>query len=178
MSFILACVLCVAAIPVSAFADTVSADDLFGVIVDADGNVVEYLLMPRVDVYVNDVYTIPSGGYIRTYQYTTTQDFLFGFATTDVDRQTHITEPYRDFELWIEISNNLGNSRATLSQYPYEISIGGPGYTVPGGSTMCLTTDTNAKYCNGKLVNKSADSATVRLIVIRNFDYDDIPNLW
>ncbi len=46
LSLVLACIICLAAIPSAAFADMVSTDELFGVITDAEGNVVEYLKMP------------------------------------------------------------------------------------------------------------------------------------
>lgn len=51
LSLVLACVLCVAAMPISAFADTVTTDGLFGVIVDAEGNVVETLPNYNINKY-------------------------------------------------------------------------------------------------------------------------------
>ncbi len=182
LSFILACVLCVAAITVSAFADTVSADDLFGVIHDADGNVVEYLPMPKTDVYVNNIHVIPAGGRIITYQYTTTQTFLFGFATTNENKTEYITEPSRDFEISLEGSNTLGSgNRVTLYNQVYYYSTGkDPKYFGPGFGIAYepFLLDTTYLYCNGKLVNTSSSSATVRLIVARNYDDNVMEELW
>ena len=174
MSFILACVLCVALIPSSAFADTVPADDLFGVIVDADGNVVEYLQMPRGDTYVNKIYTIPSGHSLISLQYSLTQSFLFGYATTDYDKKTFITEPYSSFEMCIELSNTVGGgNRVILNDYIYRDTLGGPGYGTVGASIYCGSDQTNYKYCNGKLVNKSSFATTVRIVVVRDYDWDN-----
>ena len=173
----MACVLCVAAMPISAFADTVTTDDLFGVIVDAEGNVVETLPMPRA-TYLNSVFVIPAGGSLITYQYEPLKSFLFGLATTDVDCQTRITEPYRDFELSVEASDKIGgNNRVSLGAHPVKYSTGGPGYDDPG---MCIMVPEDGKYFryyNGKVVNKSSLSATVRIFVVLSFTNDDIINL-
>lgn len=170
-SLILACILCFAAIPASAFADMVSADELFGVILDADGNIVEYLQMPRGDVYVNSIKSIPAGGSLITLQYTTTQDFLFGFSPKDLDRQTFIVEPDRSFEMSIELSNTIGSgNRETYKNYIPEYWSGLSGKILQADYIICKTDDTNYAYCNGKLVNLKSESLTLRIIIIRNPD--------
>lgn len=184
MSFILACVLCVALIPASAFADTDSTDDLFGVILDAEGNVVEYLQKARIDTYVNEVYVIPAGGSIITYQYTTTQNFLFGYATTAKRNSlnepiTYITELYRTFELSIELSNTLGGGgRVTMNGAPKISGSVDPEFCYFGDQLMHHPTDDDYMYCNGKIVNTSQSSATIRLIAARNFNEDEKWVLW
>lgn len=80
ISAFLACVLNLTCTSVAAFAKTevtasastsapvptyehveVFDDTPFGVIIDANGNIVENIMMTRAD-YVNNVYTIPAGG--------------------------------------------------------------------------------------------------------------------
>lgn len=174
LSLILACVLCFTAIPVSAFADTVSTDDLFGVILDADGNVVEYLPMPKGDTYVNKVFVIPAGGNIISLQYTTTQNFFFGYSTRDYDKKTTITNPNCSFDMCIELSNTLGGGNRVI--YMDHISknplIGADSLTA-ADSIYLGSDETYYNYCNGKIVNTSSVSATVRIVVVRDFNWDN-----
>ncbi len=116
---------------------------------------------------------------MTTLQYTTTQSFIFGLATTDVDTETYITEPYRTFEVSIELSDTLGGgNRVPFNKNITKYSTDGPGYTSKGTSIMYNVDDDYRDYCNGKIVNKSSGSATVRIIVVRNFDINDVIDLW
>lgn len=73
---------------VTSFADTnpISGEDTssmeFGVICDAEGNVIERLPMART-MYVDRVMTIPAGGYYRSYWYKPAYYFNAGFLAKD-----------------------------------------------------------------------------------------------
>lgn len=108
LSLILACVMCFSVMSVSVFAETAATDDLFGVILDADGNVVECLVMPR-DIYLDQIYTIPAGGKLITYQYEPTDCFTFGFKTYDKNGVT-ITEPNSWIQYTVEMTNTIGDA--------------------------------------------------------------------
>ena len=77
LSLILACAFFLTVMPITSFANAQTADNIFGVITDSEGNVVEVLIMPLA-TYVNSVYTIPANGNLITYQYEPTD--LLHFA--------------------------------------------------------------------------------------------------
>lgn len=74
LSLVLALTLFVVAMPISALADTASTDYLFGVIVDAEGNIVERLPMSRA-TYVNSIITIQPEHTFISYQYLVKDNF-------------------------------------------------------------------------------------------------------
>ena len=119
-----------------------------------------------------------------SYQYTTTQDFFFGVAFTAqrnsrTDPIRYITEPYRDFELSIELSNTLGSgNRITMDGTPISCSFGGPQFDFVGDKVQYFAANAKYKYCNGKLENKSDYSATVRVLVVRNFNAEEDYLIW
>lgn len=156
ISLILACVLCIAAIPVTAFADVQTNDNLFGVIIDAEGNVVEVLPMPRT-TYVNSIYTIPAGGSIISYQYEPSESFQFGFVNTDHNKNV-ITDSRCTFKLSIETSDSIGPDGKVLW---HSTNVNA------NGASIFLKVDNNTRrYCNGVLKNTSSYSAKVRIFVI------------
>lgn len=155
ISLILACVLCVIAIPVVSFAETQTTNDLSGVIIDAEGNVVEVLPMPRT-TYVNSIYTIPPGGSFISYQYEPSDSFQFGFVNTDHNKNV-ITDSRCTFYMAAETSNSIGADGKTLW---------GSGSFNSNGASMYLKVNSNRRYFNGVLKNTSSYSAKVRIFVI------------
>lgn len=163
ISFILACVLCVVAMPVLAFADVQANDNLFGVIIDAEGNVVEVLTMPRTN-YVNEIRTIPPGGSYVSYQYEPSKSFFFGFVNTDFNKKV-ITDSRCTFDLSIETSNTIG-SDGKVEWHSESVK--------SDGSTMFFEVKSyTRRYCNGVLKNTSSYSANVRIIVVLDEELDD-----
>lgn len=160
LSLILACALCVAAMPVVSFAETQTTESLFGVITDADGNVVEVLPMPRT-TYVNSVYTIPAGGEFISYQYEPSESFYFGFYSV-TENGDSITKTGSQLEEIVEMSNTIGGDGrkvwGTLSCTVTEKKIG---YFLASGNVS----NSGYRYYNGRLKNKSSYSTTVRIIV-------------
>lgn len=160
LSLILACVFCVTAMSVMVFADTETSDNLFGIITDADGNVVEVLPMPR-GTYVDSIYTIPAGGSFISYQYEPKESFVFGFYCVDKNF-VRITELNRVLELSLEMSNSIGGgNRYVWGPYRYVTTSDVTGGFI-GPDDVSIY---DYKYYNGKLVNKSSLSTTVRIIV-------------
>ena len=111
----IACILCVTAITGTAFADTEASSNWYGVITDADGNVVEVLTMTRT-LYVDSIHTIPAGGSFVSYQYEPDESFIFGFLNHDIKFDKNKTE----YELIVE--NNISKigvfSSETKSSIP------------------------------------------------------------
>ncbi len=162
---ILICILCVTAVPSRVFADNQTSDNLFGVITDAEGNIVEVLPMTRA-VYVDSIYTIPAGGSFISYQYEPSENFIFGFRTYD-ENGTRITEYDRQVELSVEMSNSIGGTRDVFGPYTYDIGTEDIGRFLTPDSTY------DYRYFNGKIINKSSYSTTVRIMVI--VDQSTIP---
>ena len=174
LSLILACVLCISAISITTFADAQANDNLFGVIIDADGNVVEVLTMPRT-TYLNKVYTIPAGGSLISYQYEPTKNFLFGFDTQDCDGN-YITAPYCKFDVTIQISNTIGADNKT--DWATRSVITGSKDDIGKGISINFNAANSRIYCNGKLTNGSLVSTNVRLIVLMNYDNDELFDIY
>lgn len=160
LSLILACVLCAAAMPVVSFAETQTTGELFGVIIDAEGNVVEFLPMART-TYVNQVYTIPPGCSYISYQYEPSKSFEFGFFNTDHNKKV-ITDSRCTFNLSIETSNSIGaDGKTEWRSVPVKAD----------GTSMYLEVSGNTRrYCNGVLKNTSSYTAEVRIFVILDED--------
>lgn len=170
LSLILACVLCFTTMSITAFAGTTDKG-LFGVITDAEGNVVEVLAMPRTS-YVNSVYTIPAKGSLTTYQYEVRDNFYFGYATTDTDGNK-ITESNRNLILTVEGSATIGASnRTTLSNLNVTTGVGDK-----NGIIGLTYTNGSYTYYNGKITNQSSLPVTVRVIVLVNYDQDELSSL-
>lgn len=164
LSLILACVMCFSVMSVSAFADTQTSDGLFGVILDADGNVVERLVMPR-DIYVDSVHTIPAGGSYISYQYEPRESFVFGFFTYDKNG-TNITESNSKFEYSIWASNSIGDNKIEIcfGGFQNSTSNNGKGYLEASRNNYGF------KYFNGEITNQTQHATTVRIVVALNQD--------
>lgn len=168
LSWFLACILCVIAIPNMAFADTEASDNLFGVITDAEGNIVEVLTMPKT-VYVDSIHTIPAGGSFVSYQYEPNKSFTFGFLNHDESGKI-ITEYGRQVELSVEMSDSIGGGgRDVFGPYTYDIYVNGDmgRFINPHKSIY------NYRYFNGKIINKSSLPTTIRIMVA--VDQDELP---
>lgn len=160
ISLFLACVVCIVSMSVTAFADNAACDNLFGVITDAEGNVVEVLNMPR-GTYLNTIKTIPAGGSFISYQYEPKESFVFGFYCFD-ENYNRITELNRVVELSLEMSNTIGGgNREPWGPYTYILSADVNGRFL-GPDDVSIY---DYKYYNGKLVNKSSLPTTVRIIL-------------
>ena len=163
LSLILACVMCFSVMSISAFADTQTSDSLFGVITDADGNVVEYLNMPR-DIYVNEIRTIPAGGKLTTFQYEPIDNVYFGFTNTDFDNNI-ITNPACEFKIQLQASKTVGSDGKVdvVSK-----NVGSEGSYV----------NTNAmplyKYYNAVITNLSSTAAEIRYYVLLNSTVQEV----
>ncbi len=142
-------------------------DTPFGVITDADGNVVETLIMTR-GTYVNGVQTIPAGGSLITYQYQPRKRFTVGFDERDKNG-TVITASGIEVELEMYRSKTIGGSnRERVVHMPFTTR-----YYAPDTEYFSITLDQNDieekpdyPYYNGKIVNLSTtQSLKFRLIV-------------
>lgn len=175
ISIALSCVLCVLAMSVTAFADVQANGGLFGVIIDADGSVVEVLPMPRT-VYENSVYMIPAGGSFLSYQYEPTKNFLFGFDTRD-NNGNYITAPNCTFDLTLQISSTIGADGKHVLQDKTIIT--GSAGNIGKGDTVGYTATSDRVYCNGILKNRSSVSTYVRIFVLMDYtneEYQDVLN--
>lgn len=168
LSLFIACILCVTAITGTAFADTEASSNWYGVITDADGNVVEVLTMTRT-LYVDSIHTIPAGGSFVSYQYEPAESFIFGFRNHDENGRI-ITEYGRQVELSVEMSNSIGGGgRDVFGPYTYSIYVNGDmgRFINPHKSTY------NYRYFNGKIINKSSLPTTIRIMIA--VDQDSLP---
>lgn len=179
ISLVLALVLCVVAMPVIAFADTTSTDGLFGVIVDADGNIVERVPMSRA-TYVNSILTIPVGGSFISYQYWTTDFFYIGYATSDTNGN-YITTSNLDLDIKVESSATVGGD----GKYEYDdgnnyrrtvdVSQKQRGYLRPVWSSAYFD---QPGYFNGILINYASTPAKVRVIVAVDPNKDELDAIY
>lgn len=162
LSLILACVICAVSMSVVSFAETQPADNLFGVITDANGTVVEVIRMTRT-VYDNSIYTIPAGGSFISYQYEPSSSFHFGFTNKDQNNNT-ITDSRCKFNLSIETSNSIGSDGKTTWRSTQT--------GASGANMRFVVTSNSRRYCNGVLKNTSSYSARVRVIIVVDEDAD------
>lgn len=160
LSLVLACVLCAAAMPVVSFADIQATANIFGVITDAEGNIVEVLPMPRT-TYVDSVYTLSPGGKFTSYQYEPSENFFFGFFSTDKNG-VKITANGSRLEETVEVSNVVGgDGRKVLSTKTCTVTANQTRYFLNPDNVK----NSGYKYYNGILENKSSYSVSVRIVV-------------
>lgn len=189
ISAFLACVLNLTCTSVAAFAKTevtasastsapvptyehveVFDDTPFGVIIDANGNIVENIMMTRAD-YVNNVYTIPAGGELITYQYQPTTNFTVGFGERNINGNL-ITASGIDVLLEIYRSKTIGGgNRERVVSMPFTTRKYAPNmeYYSITLSEEDIDEKPDYPYYNGKITNLSnTKSLTFRLVVSMN----------
>lgn len=167
LSLLLALTLFVVAMPISAFADTTSTDGLFGVIVDADGNIVERIPMSRA-TYVNSIITIPAGGSYISYQYEPNEYFKLALRTYDENGNT-ITEPGYDFEGLVEISSSIGSNRGDGGVGIIKINDNpdSPFNSRSNAYTIYVKgVQGNYKYYSAKVTNNSTKANKIRIMIV------------
>lgn len=145
----------------------VTDDTPFGVILDADGNIVETLIMPRGN-YVNSVQTIPAGGSLITYQYQPSKSFTVEFNERNANG-TVITASGIDVLLELYMSKTIGGSdRERLVSMPFTTRADAPDFESFHITYNQYDIDEHPDYpyYNGKIVNLSTTrSLTFRLVV-------------
>lgn len=172
LAAILVCVMFVTTVSVTAFADNEAVTDNspLGAICDADGNVIEYIMMPRTR-YVDAVYTLPAdGGYITTYQYEPDVFFSIGFRLHN--RKEFVTTRDRTLRMEIFKADSIGADYRRLvarETYVTNIELNEPvvgsddsGYSIFLDSGML---DPAVFYYNGKFTNLSDLPLTVNILV-------------
>ncbi len=171
LSLIFACVICVIAIPVSAFADTQTTDDIpFGVITDSEGNIVEVLAMPKA-TYVNAIYTIPAGGHFISYQYEPSERFVFGFKTYNEDGD-RIIDDFYNLSMYIEASNSIGGGGRKIVKHT--IYYYGDKNNNPNECLLNVNLNQyDYRYYNGEIKNNSMYPTELRIMVV--VDQPNIP---
>ncbi len=172
LSLLLALTLFVVAMPISAFADTTSTDDLFGVIIDADGNIVERIPMSK-GLYVNSVYTLKPGGRFLSYQYQPSKNFLFGYSTRDEDGNV-ITSANSKIKTVFLGSDSMNLSREEI--YAVEDDINDPNRFL-GNSFIYNISPTSYKYLNFQISNTSTKTTSIRIVIIMDSNDPDADQL-
>lgn len=181
LAMILSCVLCLVAIPTVAFADEPIVDNSpLGVITDAEGNIVETLVIPRSvpsnGKYVDSICTIPAKGTLTSYQYEPKRYIEFGFAYYADDEQTVVTTRNGMINLQLFKSASIGGTRELDYQYRFstnyeDVFIDSPedinGYHGWAFVNQDLEyyPDPSKPYYNGKYVNESNFPITLRVLV-------------
>lgn len=160
LSLILAGILFAVSLPVVSFAETTVADNLFGVIIDAEGNVVEVLPMTRT-TYVNSIYTIPAGGQFISFQYEPSENFSFGFYSI-TENGSNLTTAGSRLKTAVEVSKTIGgDGKKVWGSYEWTVNKNQFGYFIGPDNVK----DYDYRYYNGVLTNNSSYSVTVRVIV-------------
>lgn len=180
ISILFICVICITAIPTTAFADEIIIDNTtLGTITDADGNVVETLTIPRTvptnGKYVDSIYTIPAGGSLTTYQYKPEKYIEFGFGYYADDEKTVVTT--RNGEILLELyrSSSIGGTRERVRGYTfstnYEEIVPDPDDFYKYHSwafvneEIGMFSDLTKPYYNGKYTNQSDFAISLRILI-------------
>lgn len=166
LSFVLAAVLCLTTMSVAASADTVTDNGIFGAILDPDGNVVEYLTMPR-SVYRNDVYTLSANYSLVTYQYEPSEIIYIGVSSFDENGNQIATQSDR-VKISIEGANSIGASNRAVIRTSTQTLGGADDPSYINASVG------NYRYYNGKITNMRSSEVTLRIIIV--VDQDELPN--
>lgn len=154
-----------------------SNDNLFIVICDGEGNVVETHTVSR-QIYVNGTqYTIPANGTLRTYQYYASDDFTAGFYFIHSDYSGYATTRNRNVKITVYNSSSVGGTRYYVDSQTFstneEDNTNDSGYTSgiqPGCSSVAIsvTPVSDKPYYNAVYKNESSNSLVISLLVARD----------
>lgn len=162
LSFVLAAVLCVTTMSVAASADTVTDNGIFGAILDPDGNVVEYLAMPRT-VYLSEIYTLPAKHTLVTYQYEASQNFSLAVNCCD-ENNNYISDTGHKIKMSVEGANSIGAStREDIISREYTCSEPDPFRVINVNYS-----ENSFQYYNGKVQNLESSPTTIRIVIAVN----------
>lgn len=184
ISFVLACVMCMAFMSVSAFAEGVDAgssypevpEGCFGIIVDEEGSVVDTVPMPmsisRDSPYVDTIITLKPQESLITLQYKPSEYFAVCFAYYAYRSENLVTT--RNCMLKMEIYNKAsigGGDRSYVKggtfSTNYEDAVNN-GYPLDIEKDVVLEVcpvSSSKPYYNGKYTNLSDVTMNVRILV-------------
>ncbi len=170
VSLVLTCVIMLTSFVVVAYADISEYEGAFGVITNAEGEVVEVIPMPR-QTYLDKVFTLTPGDTLTTYQYEPNSTFAAGFRLNNKNNvlttrnATVLIELFgsstigSDGKILLEKYTFSTNSENNLyneyyDDYPYDWVRLGANPT----STM--------RYFNARYTNKSSFTIDLNVVVV------------
>ncbi|MCM1335959.1 MAG: hypothetical protein NC084_09385 [Bacteroides sp.] len=168
---VLICIMTFTSIPSTAYANEMGEDGIFGVVLNADGEVVRVIPMPvGRSIYVDTGVTIEAGGSFVSYQYEPTDEFSAGFRFWGRYDDTPTT-PDRRVVVSICNASSIGGTKYSVVSKAYSTNYADNVGQVDFDSAIILGApgiSATCPYYNAEFKNLSSSSVYLNIVVSMN----------